>query len=543
MANIIDEQELIEKITTLDCLLALRNCGKQTAEEIWTFLTSLKFASNCDRGSEIISSNTNDEHSTEVQSVFIPLLNIKVPSYTWNALQNSSIRQFTWSVRTQNILLNQGFKTLAEIAELPPKQWLGRFRNFGHKSLAEIQETVNKVIANPDVFDPNNGHSGELPQIQMLSELGRVVFQRLQSGQQEIVKYYYGYEETPKNLQQIGELLGVSRERVRQIKKAINNKINQGADNHLIATTICRLLNKSIRDVLAKGGGWCSVENLREIIHQRLGWGDSEQWISDWFDEAFGDAWICLGTDDYKIIDGVCHLKSGERIQDVFAKFAARLQCYGYWPLALAECQHLIQEKSKTAFDSEHLLNRITSYPLLKVHQYGKILIGLKEWTWFNPEKPMTAIGQASLIEWYLRMTNEPTAAKAIANGIWSQLGNFRLTPFDVVGICEKQPYRFQVYDNDTYGLYLWEEASKYRQVLTQLLSNGPLPIEWIAQVLSPKDPEETRLIVAALNFYTDLFVETMPFEWTLKSQVNKIEEETDFDYTNLTFEDLIPKL
>ena len=34
-----------------------------------------------------------------------------------------------------------------------------------------------------------------------------------------------------------------------------------------------------------------------------------------------------------------------------------------------------------------------------------------------------------------------------------------------------------------------------------------------------------------------------MPFEWTLKLQEDKIEAKIDFDYTRLTFEDLMPKL
>lgn len=642
IANITDEQELIEKITTLDCLLDLRNCGKQTAEEIWAFFTNLKLVSKYHQEIEITSSNPGDDHSTEAQSVFVPLLNIevsthiwevlqntpvnsirwsvrtrnvigqqglqelaeiakrsprewlrfrnfgntslteiqeyiteiieqlrvnsdvldvsddysieaqsvfvpllniKVSAYAWKALQDRSIHQFTWSVRTQNIILEQGFKTLAEIAELSPQQWLSRFRNFGRKSLTEIQEIVNKIIENPDIVDPTDEHLAEFLEIQTLSELGCVIFQRLQIRQQEIIKHYYGYEEIPKNLQQIGEALGISRERVRQLKKAVNTKISQGVDNHLITIAIFRLLSEPIRDVLAKDGGWCSMENLQKIIHQRLGWGDSEQWIIDWFDEAFGKAWICLGTDDYKIIDGMCHLKSGERVQEVFAEFAARLRRYGYRPLALEECQYLLQKRNETDFDLDYLLNKIKSYPALKVHQYGKTLIGLKEWTWFNPEKPTTSIGQSSLVEWYLRTTNEPATAKAIANGIWSQLGNFILKPFDVADICEKQPYRFQVYDNDAYGLYLWEEASKYRRILTRLLSDESLPIEQISDILSTQDLEETRLIVAALNFYTDLFVETLPFEWTLKSQTGRIEEETNFDYANLTFEDLMPKL
>ncbi len=689
MANITDEQELIEKVTTLDYLLALRNCGKQTAEEVWTFLTHLKPISNHHQRVETTSSNSgddrsteaqsvfvplldievsihiwevlqntpvdsirwsvrtrnvigrqklqelaeiaelspgewldfrnfgdtslteiqgrmaeiieqlranpsgiepSDEHSVETQSVFIPILNTEISAHTWEAIQNMSIHQFNWSVRTQNVLRRQGFKTIAEIAEFSPREWLN-FRNFGRKSLTEIQETVNKIVANTDLtcLDSMNEHSAEelsensggrplcpndpgwipafaemttsgstacptrpkvgfqtdseVSQIQTLANLGDVVFQSLQTRQQKIIASYYGYKEVPKKLHQIGEMLGVTRERVRQIKVRVNKKINQGADNHLIKTTIFYLLSQSIYDVLAKAGGWCSVKDLRESIHQRLGWEDSDQWIIAWFDEAFGEAWVCLGTDDYKIIDGTCCLRAEERIQDVFTKFVARLQRYGYRPLALEECQYLIQKKDETAFDPDYLLNKIVSHPALKVHQYRKTLIGLKEWTWFSPEKPTTAAGLVSLIEWFLRMTNEPTTAKAIANGIGSELGNFRLTSFDVADICEKQPYLFFVNDNGTYGLNLWERASKYRQALTRLLSDEPLPIERIAELLSPQDPEETRLIVAALNFYTDSFVEAVPFEWALKLQVDKIEAKTDFDYTNLTFEDLMPKL
>lgn len=654
-ANIANEQELIHEFTTFDSLIALKNCGRKTAEEIWKFLTNLKFVPNYDEKAKITSSNRDEyspkaqsvfipllntkvsasiwetlqktpvnsirwsvrtgnvisqqglqrladlcqfssrewlrfrnfgrtslielqermtetvkqlganvdtfdpnsdtpvsipDHFIEMQSVVIPLLNIKVSGQTWIALQNRSIHQLIWSVRTKNILLAQDFKTLAEIAELSPKQWL-KFRNFGRKSLTEIQETVKKIITNPDVLDPKAEHSVEVSQIRTLTELGRVVLQRLQVRQQEVVKYYHGYDETPKNLQQIGELLGITREYVRQIKKTVNNKLNQGVDNYLITTTIFRLLSKSIRDILSQYGGFCSVEKLQEIIHQRLGWENSEQWIINWFNEAFGEAWICLGSDDYKIIDGVCHLKSGESFQDFLTQLASKLRHYGYRPLALEECQNLIKkmngsiynrDSSSIAFDLGRLLNFITSYPSLKVYQYGKTLIGLKAWTWFNPEKPMTFAGQASLIEWYLRMTNEPATAKAIANGIESQLGNFRLTSFDIADICEKQPYRFQVDDNGAYGLHLWEESSKYRQALTKLLSDEPLSIEQIAEVLSPQEPAETMLIVAALNF-SDSFVEKMPFEWALKPQTDTIETEDDFDYTNLTFEDLIPKL
>ena len=640
-ANITDERDLIKEFTTFDCLLALRNCGRKTAEEIWTYLTNLKTrVPNCDWGSEITSSDPGDEHSIESESVFIPLLDIEVSAHTWETLEKTPVNRILWSVRTRNVFRGQGVKTIAEIAALSPKKWLRfrnfgrkslteiqeriteiieqlrvnpslldpgdehsiesesvfiplldievsahtwetlektpvnrilwsvrtrnvfrgqgvktiaeiaalspkkwlRFRNFGRKSLTEIQETVNQMIANPNALDPRDVISAEVSQIQTLYGLGRLVFERLQTRQQEIVKSYYGYEGTRKNLQQIGEALGITRERVRQIKRSANQKITHGADNHLITTTVFRLLNESIRDVLAKADGYCSVKNLMAMIRQRLGWGDGEQWVINWFDEAFGEAWICLGADDYKMVNGVCHLKSGELVQGFLSGLATRLQRYGYRPLTLEECQSLLNKTNATAFDSDRLLAVIASYPALKVYQYGETYIGLKAWTWFSPEKPTVATAQAALIEWYLRMTNEPATVKTIANGIGSELGNFRSMPFDVANSCEKQPDRFRAGGHDAYGLYLWEDASQYRQALTELLSDAPLPIERIAEALA-QEPGEIMLIVAALNFYRELFVETPPFEWALRSQAEDIETETDVDYATLTFEDLMPKL
>ncbi len=534
--NVIDQQGL-RKLAEIAAFsprewLNFRNFGKTSLTEIQERMRELIDQLQVNP----VVLDPDDEPATEPQSVIIPLLDIEVSAHTWKAVQNRPIHQFNWSVRTQNIFRRQGFKTIADIAELPPKKWLG-FRNFGRKSLTEIRETVDWIIANPDALDP------EASRIRTLYELGHTIFQRLQTRQREIVKLYYGYGGPRKNLQQIGEVFGLTRERVRQIKESANRQINRGADNHLIARAVSRLLGESIREVLAERGGYCPVESLMEMIRQRLDWGDGEQWIIDWFDAALGEAWMCFGTDDCKIVDGVCHLKSGELVQGFLSRLAARLQRYGYRPLTLEECRSLLEKANATAIDSDRLLAVIASYPALRVYRYGETHIGLAEWTWFGPEKPTSATGRSALIEWYLRMTNEPATAKAIANGIWRDLGHFSSMPFDVAKICEKQPDRFRVGDNGAYGLYLWEEAAEYRQALAMSLSDESLPIERIAEALAPQEPGEIALIVAALNFYRDLFVETMPFEWALKSRADEIEAETDIDYATLTFEDLMPKL
>lgn len=116
------------------------------------------------------------------------------------------------------------------------------------------------------------------------------------------------------------------------------------------------------------------------------------------------------------------------------------------------------------------------------------------------------------------------------------------MTAFDVVDVCEQQPYRFQVNGNNTYGLSLWCEASQYRQPLAELLSDKPLYVKQIVDRLSPQESDQAQLIVAALNFYKDTFVETAPFEWALKRNTDGLETELGLEYTDLTFEDLIPE-
>ena len=138
-------------------------------------------------------------------------------------------------------------------------------------------------------------------------------------------------------------------------------------------------------------------------------------------------------------------------------------------------------------------------------------------------------------------MTNEPATAKTIADGIWSKLGNFRISSIEVADVCEKQPYRFPVDADDNYSLFVWGDASKYRQDLENLLAEGRLPLEQIVEQLSPEGSDETNRIIATLNRYHDVFVEVAPFEWALKSNASQ-ETGADFNFENLTFEDLIPK-
>ena len=510
--------------------LRFRNFGRTSLTELQKRIT--EFVTNPPQ-----LDKTEETEMPSTQPYKVEILKTEVSTETWEILENAPIHQFTWPTRIENAIRKKGIKTLAELAAVPPAEWL-KLKNFGRGSWSEIQEKIREIIEKSDSL----GGTTTSP-IETLSELSHAILQHLSLREQEVVKRYYGYEQVPENLRQIGEAIEVSHERIRQIKQAANQKINQGTENHLFTTTICKLFSESICDALASRNGFCGITELRDVISQTLGWGEAERWIVNWFDEAFGDDWLCLGTELYEVVDGICYLKSDYNNQDFFAQLAMNLQRYGYRPLTGAECKTLYQQTGAPALDSTQLLDALEHHQSFKIYQYGQTYIGLSEWAWFAPEQTTTVKGKANLVEWYLRVTCEPATPKAIADGIWEKLGNFGLTAMDVVDVLEKQPARFHASDNNTYGLYVRDEVSGYcHQILTEVLSDGPLPIAQIVDRLSVQGPEVTKGIVATLNFYKDSFVEPSAFEWALRSNKDEIEEQTDFDYTNLTFEDLIPK-
>lgn len=117
-ANIADERALVKKFTTFDSLLALRNCGSKTAEEIWAYLTNSKTrVSDCDWETEITSSTSSDDPAVESQSVYIPLLDVNVSAQTGEMLQKMPVNRIQWRVRTQNVIDQQGLRKLADIAD------------------------------------------------------------------------------------------------------------------------------------------------------------------------------------------------------------------------------------------------------------------------------------------------------------------------------------------------------------------------------------------------------------------------------------------
>ncbi len=666
--NIVDKSTLLEKLNTFEKVIRLRNCGKLTAEEIWSKIEEwrsdkndkddLTYYTNSPVQNRTVSENSSgikfnypsielplleikvseslwnqlqkvhvdevewnvrtwnciemrgcltladivkmssdewlktrnfgrtslNEIKQRIQEIvnqslspyeteIVPLLGTRVSKNTWRLLEKTSIDELQWSVRTWNCLSSCNCKTLADIVKKTPTEWL-TLKNFGNTSLEEIKQKIYEIInehrfyvrhSNPQeighassinmTFLPEQHLSGQekvdrisdeisndpISEITSLYQLGELLLKYFDSRERNIVKIYYGFDQKPKTLEEAGKTLNVTRERVRQIKENINRKLQHKSRICILGKGLTKLYEQFIIRSLEQNNGVISIDDLRRMIGEEFKWGEKEKVVINWFDDAIGRNWLFLGSSHYKANNNVCQVISGSFILNAISSLVEDLGKYGYKPLALDGYLRNLNEQLEKHFNSDELINYIKKHPQLKTYEFGSIYIGLKDWEWFNPAKKRSSKAMANLIEWFLRMKNEPCTAEEISYGILDSIGDFKISPFTIAEICNANNFRFSVFEQNKYGLDIWKYAPEYKQKLERILSKKPLTIEEILRKIKLNDQSFNLLVVATLNFYKDTFVEKRPFIWALSNQEKEGLFDLPSDFAALTFEDLIP--
>jgi len=88
----------------------------------------------------------------------------------------------------------------------------------------ELKDTIQSEEPGPEYF---------LQQDEKLNQVERVI-RELEPREKDILRLYYGIADIhPLTLEEIGNLFGITRERVRQIKKAVLEKLAEDQDNQL----------------------------------------------------------------------------------------------------------------------------------------------------------------------------------------------------------------------------------------------------------------------------------------------------------------------
>lgn len=179
---------------------------------------------------------------TEDPSQLIPLL----PS----PILNAHISQLGLTVRTSNVFSFQGISCLKDVIGISLTGMLG-WPNFGKKSAKDLCELLiasatkltfqlpNPSSKNINLMEHENLINGPAPEYEnqssdyIFEHIKQVPLKEhfenslalLSENARLILEYRTGYKEPIKTLEEVGRLLGVTRERIRQIQKKNINKI------------------------------------------------------------------------------------------------------------------------------------------------------------------------------------------------------------------------------------------------------------------------------------------------------------------------------
>ncbi len=185
---------------------------------------------------------------------------------------STPLEEIPLSVRTSTVLNNLGLRTLGEVMLIPASQLLKQ-RNFGRKSLNELQDIVPRIIMNEEI--------AMLPGLDDASPIDFSSFESMVdsfvklgvkgSRNQKIVfaSLCFDSDRAP-TLEQLGVQFDLTRERVRQIlKKSMTQMLFPG---------ILKLLDsfwEKIESLIKSGGGIVDLPELSVCIQQEYQWKNS----------------------------------------------------------------------------------------------------------------------------------------------------------------------------------------------------------------------------------------------------------------------------
>ncbi len=152
-------------------------------------------------------------------------------------LMNQHISELRLSVRARNVLLSENINRVHELAKLSANQLL-QFPNLGKRSIQDICQAIVDRIENApflsatEIVNKENTCTDfedlsivdEIPIVPLIEHLSRE-FNKLGEVDQSIIRNRMGINGFPLTLEELGEKLGVTRERVRQREKKTMNFI------------------------------------------------------------------------------------------------------------------------------------------------------------------------------------------------------------------------------------------------------------------------------------------------------------------------------
>jgi RNA polymerase primary sigma factor len=142
---------------------------------------------------------------------------------------NENARTIRYPVNVIQALQKEKRKTEKEIGEFDSKLALLPTTINYDKPINEEGDTLINVLENANADNPEEAFKDE---VNLKTELNKLMA-TLDDREQMIIRDYHGLSGTPMTLQEIGDELGLTKERVRQIKEKSLRKLRNDSYNLL----------------------------------------------------------------------------------------------------------------------------------------------------------------------------------------------------------------------------------------------------------------------------------------------------------------------
>ncbi len=271
LANVGSLEEL--KLVDEKIVSSFQNCGRKTIQEILGFVHAIRF-----QGEIQVPVSTKELLSAPPIKSTIALLpifsNDLLEDVTVNDLHLAFCAQvklsdIPLSTRTSNTLYNQHITIVGEVMLTPLSELLA-WKNFGKKSINELKEVILSLCLTGS-YSPYNEKDNPIvinlsSYEDMVSSFTAVCVKKKRNQELFQKKFCFQTEKIP-TLEELGQVFGITRERVRQI-------VNKGVRKFKHRVNMNKLEHfwEKIDRAVTSGGGIIHLGALPSVLQENFNW-------------------------------------------------------------------------------------------------------------------------------------------------------------------------------------------------------------------------------------------------------------------------------
>lgn len=320
------------------------------------------------------------------------------------------------------------------------------------------------------------------PTIDLQASVNNILKIIEQEREREIITRRFGLYDRRETLEQIGELLGITRERVRQLEKAILSKLKNATENGKIEEFAA--LEKIFVRKLTELGRVAKVQDLADKLLGRVS-SQRERSHVAFIAELAPALTVVNGNDDYHNSIGIKEYGDEKKIQTEVNKILAEIKKYGQ-PITIEELH------SKMNYEHPDHVRALAS--VSKALANLKDSWGLVKWPTVNPKNIRDKIYVI------LAENSKPMHFSEISESI--KESSFKRKDVTTQAIHNEliKDKRFVLIGRGIYALDNWGfSKGTVSDIIADVLKKSPEPLhrdEIVKRVLKSRQVKETTILL-----------------------------------------------